>query len=268
MARSFDTGFSKGFGISKSQGYLALMIDARGGYEPGDIVSAVNRLSLRCVGAEAICQPRRHPRNSDGLSPIGELSNIYYDQVSKYKFERISQNLIRRTNLITLSFVEYGSTPIEDPDKPGSMIHCHVDEYFRRRKKHINHNIFGTSGSEVCYSNYKQRNHDIYDIVWQEIEQRTTHLEANHLVPTFDFRKRLVIAVDDFDDSESGNLLAPLYDLTDENNPVLVKKRQKWVDRSTLRDVIEADVINLKKVVRIDNIRKHVRSEIVNQKVI
>lgn len=264
----FDTGFDSGFGWY-GKGYLSIVVGNHPTYEDEDIVGATNWRRCRHFHAESICHVKYVPFNTDGLNPYNSLPEVLLSNCCQYKWERIGIDTIRRTNLWTLDVVEYGSTPIEDPDRPGRMIHCDVDDYFDMMVKHPRHRIFGILGAETQYGGRTNASHAKLDTVWQEIEAQTAHREMDYAVSPFgDYRKRLVVAVDNFDDETSGELTSPLIDEIDPENPVTAKKRKYSVRWRGLRDVIEADVLDKGKVVRIDGIRKHVRSEIVSVKVL
>jgi hypothetical protein len=207
------------------------------------------------------------PFNPDGLNPTGSLPDVFLSNTSQYKWEIIGSGLLRRTNLWTSDEVEYGSTPIEDPDRPGHMIHCHVAEHFGGLKKHPRHCVFGTSGAEYHYGGRQVVDHPILDTIWNEIEVNSAEREDEWMAkPLGDRRKYLILHVDDFDNATSGELSSPLVDNSDQENPITVKKRKNWAMWRGMPDVVEADVLNKRKTVNIAELRKRNRSQFMNVK--
>ena len=266
MARSgFSNGFGNGLG-SPGFGQFALFVGSHPTYEDGDVIHAFNRRRIRHVHAEHICHVKHVEFNIDGLNPAGTLPDILLANTQKYKWERISQHLIRRTNLWTLGEVEYGSTPIEDPDKPGRMIHCHVVEAVAYLTKHPQHRVFGTAGTEHFYGGGSDGSHGNLDAVWNAIETHTANQEQDFLhwpATPAELKMVLFISVNDFDNQERVELESALVDGTDPENPVTVKKRKHNVQWRNLRDINEGDVLNPNTAVDIRGIRKHVRQETV-----
>lgn len=251
---------NSGFGV------LELIVGDHPTYEDGDVKSATNYRRIRHMHADGICHVKNVPFNPDGLNPIGSLPDTFLSNTSQYKWERLG-SMVRRTNLWTSDEVEYGSTPIEDPDRPGHMIHCHVSDHFNFLKKHPRHCVFGEAGVEFHYGGRQLADHPILDTIWTAIETNSSEIENDWMArPIGDRRKYLILYVDDFDNAEMGELSSPLMDNADPENPVIVKKRKNWATWRGMIDVIESDVLNKKKRVDIAEIRKRTKSQFMNVK--
>jgi hypothetical protein len=256
--QAFDSGFSNGFG-GVSYGILEMITGSHQTYEDGDIKSAINRRGIRQMFAEQICWPRKANGQGriGGMLGTGTLLEDFLSRIMQYKFERISPLEVRRTDLVTTDQEVFGSGSGDWP------------LYLARRKASEKKPIFGTTGSEIWYGGKTRGNHANLDLIWDVIETRTPEREVDWMATSMGNRKKfLIVYVDDFDDATAGDLTQPLYDVTDPNNPVLVKKRKNWGAWRGLRDVVEADVLDKTVQVNIAEIRKHVRSEFVSTKTV
>ena len=285
MHRHFDSGFNLDFG-AKRKGFLQLVVgDATGdtNYKDGDIKSAVNWRHCRCGVAQGICfakavvaGSRQVARlNSDGRYDDTDVAKDYMEATHQFRFERtgdLTGKIVRLSDLDEITFnsnetfVQHDGKAVQLDLKRtvARIIETLVSSGGRGKP------LFGTPGLEVWYGGRKDESHAKLDVVWAAIEAKTAFVENDEVTgATFSsYRKVLTISVDDFDDAESAVLTLPLMDYTDPENSVLVKKRKNWVQWRNLRDVVESDVIDKQKVVRIDNIRKHVRSQIKLEKVL
>ena len=254
----FGSGFDRGFGFF-GRGFLQLVVGPHPTYEDQDILGACNWRRARHMHAEGIsCQgPGGYV---GGSQPLWE---IWLAKVHQYRFERVSLTEMKRTNLWTLEQEILSNVP----NAKGEAIH--LKEYIARRVGSGKMPLFGTEGAERWYGGRTDATHERLDEVWLEIEARTPKRETDYAGSPFgDHRKYLVISVDDFDDETGGQLVEPLVDESDPENPVAAKKRKRHVAWRNLRDVVEADVLDKQKEVRIEMVRKHVRSEIVLAKVL
>lgn len=266
----FDSGFDDGFGWN-GVGQLLLVVGDHARYEDGDVLVAKNRRAIRFCHAQHICWPRDGEGRKIGgmVGDTQPLLEKLFCETYQYKWERVSETEIKRTNLVTLSEVVYGSTPVEDPDRPRHMIHCHVAQHFAFRKRTKKMPLFGSPREEVEYGGRINASHAKLDNVWAEIEARTAEREAEHVDWPFtprELSRFLAISVDDFDDAEAGELMAPLMDETDPDNPVRVKRRKHSIAWRGLRDVMEADVLDFTKQVDMRPVRKQVRAVTVQTK--
>lgn len=214
-----------------------------GRYEDGDIVDVFNRRRIRLCHADMICHPR-----VDGKKVGGQLGNSYplleqyYQRQSQYKWERVSRTEIKRTNLWVGGEIVYGSTPVEDPDRPGRMIHCHVEQHFAFRNKSQKLPIFNRENFEVEYGGKSKRDAATAELIWDDIEAATPLWRVDHdLWPLSDTELRhfLVLPIVEFDDAVVEDLLAPLTRavLVTEDNPdgmEVVKKRKNKISWKVL----------------------------------
>jgi len=210
-----------------------------GHYQDGDIIDVFNRRRIRLAHADMICHPRIAGKKVGGLlNGTQPLLEKYYQRQSQYKWERVSRTEIKRTNLWTLAEVVYGSTPIEDPDRKGHMIHCHVDELFKFRLKSAKLPIFGEKDREIEYGGNLKRDAATVELLWDDIEHDTPLRRADHDIwpaGVADLRVHLFVSVDEFDDAEAEDLKSPLtrvVPITEENPEgiEIVKKRKYHAD--------------------------------------
>ena len=211
----------------------------RGRYEDGDVIQAFNRRRIRLVHAQMICHPRIGGRKVAGqLGASQPLLEKYFQRTAQYKWERVSKTLVRRINLWTLDEVTYGSMPIEDPDRPGRMIHCHVDVHFAfRRKGRLP--IFGADGAEVEYGGYTKQDTATVEKIWDDVETATTLRRTDYdcfPAGTEDLKVHLFVTTDDFDDATAEAYATPLMrdtgELDEDKQPIYeeVKRRKHHVD--------------------------------------
>lgn len=268
----FGADFGADFGSVLGKGELCIKIGNGGGLEDGDVNDVRNRRMRRYVHASNICWPRVNGRRVGGM--LGETQPLLeglLQNIQQYRWDRVSHNEVKRTNLRTLDEVVYGSTAISDPDKPGRMIHCHVAAFLERAVSDGKYPLFGATGAERFYfgDGKEQAGHTELDAIWNMIETQTPEREIDYPDwPWTDEEKRrfLIIDVDDFDDATAGDLTGPLLENPgDPQGSAVLKPRKNGIAWRNLRDVVEADVNDPATVVDIRG-RKHVRSEIITLK--
>jgi hypothetical protein len=208
-----------------------LKIGASSGYEDGDIIVAPNRKRIRSVYASHICHVDKVPFNTDGLRSSDELNLIYMSKTHQYRFNRVSEKEILRTDLLT-GMVELFSDTTEQ--------HIYVQEFINQQKTFGHHRIYGTSGNEFWFGKEIYPDHPVWNVVWGEIEQRTTERENKYKhFPFTEIEHRHFLPLtsqDDFNDETSSNYESSEYDDTvvDEvGTPTLVSKRKhtlEWRD--------------------------------------
>lgn len=202
-------------------------------YQDGDIIEAFNRRRIRSVHAEHICHLKNFGFTSDGLRPIS-LAQTFFEETYQYKFERVSQDEVRRTDLTTLDTEIFGSTPNPNGE------HIFVELYLARRKSHPKHRIFGTPGNEYWFGGRKNTSHAALDQVWQAIEAQTIEREVNYTKWPLSLEERkayLAITVDDFTDAESIELTTPVtetYIDRGREGQRIVKKRARFTNFNSL----------------------------------
>lgn len=235
-------------------------------YEDGDILCAMNRRRIRCSHAERICHVKHAGFNSSGLRPIDSLPDMFQQNTYELKTERIGPNQFRKTRLADGENFEF-EADVEHLDFDGKLKNFST-EFISNAVRHLRHRIFGTAGSEYWYGGRTNASMAKLDTIWQEIEARSPHREADF--PHWPFTRRelsrfLAISTDDFDDATAGILTAPLVDETDPDNPVTVKKRKNKSNWRRLQNIVEADVLDFSK--RLDvRAQPYVRGDIVQEK--
>lgn len=282
MARpqGFSNGFADGFGASQIRGYLALNVGFFPTYEDGDILSAVSWKQRKRHYGEQLCFAREPNRrifglNGHGFVPTTHVLKDWCEATYQFRYERLSATTAKVVRLSDSNEIEFESnTPFTQHD--GREVHMDIPLFFQRRliswQKENAQGIplFSDDGNEntlICYAGRKSYAETNLDTAWTAIESKLGVFEKDIPPPTFsDHRKRLVISVDDFDDATARDLVSPLVDETDPDNPVTVKKRKNQIEWRGLRDVIEGDVLDKSNEVSIHQIRNHVRSEIVTSK--
>jgi hypothetical protein len=233
-------------------------------YEDGDLVDAFNRRRIRLCHADRICHPRINGVKVGGqLGTAYPLLEKYYQRQAQYRWERVSRTEVKRTNLWTLAEVVYGSTPIEDPDRPGRMIHCHVEEHYGFHDRSRKLPLFGTVGAEIEYGGNSKRDGATTELIWDDIEAATPLRRVDHdLWPASvaELKHFLFVATDEFDDAEELKTpLTKLVPVTEENPDgiEIVKKRKHYIDwkadvaASVGNTANEADVLDRTKTVDI-----------------
>lgn len=264
MPRAFDSGFSAGFGGPFNNGTLVLKVGSSEHYQDGDIVCAFNRRRTRHVHAQAICQPRLAPRQSNGLIALDHISRTYLAAVSEFKFERVSATTVVRTNLWTGEVDIIGPTPNE------KGLSINVEAFIRKRQSVIGFGLYGDTGAEVWYGGRQRSDNTTLSSIWMAIEEHTPERETNYgLWPlgTHELKHFLAIHVDDFDDVEADALVAPEVEEPDdpenpEQRPVVIRKRKRHLPWRELRGMSSgriAQVEDYNVPVDVRPERKHVR---------
>lgn len=222
----FSNGFGSGFGGSLNVATVAIKVGPGAGYEDGDLLCCWNRRHIRCVHAQHICHVKTAARNGDGLIPLTHHSRDWFEHTHLYRFERVSANEIRRTNLATLVEDVLSATP----NAAGEQID--VPLFLSRRKQRAENYLFGTDGSEVWYGGQKDFSHAKLDLVWNAIETKTANREVDF--PDFpagtqDLKSHLLLRINDMDDAAALELTADEWDRTDQQNPVMIRKRKRMI---------------------------------------
>lgn len=212
---------------------LVLKIGDKGSTLDGDLTRAYNNRRIHLVHAHHICWPRINGIKISGfVGGTQPLLEKMYNRTAQYKWERISKSMVERTNLWTLAKVVYGSTPIEDPDRPGfdehgiplHAIHCHVDRHFDWRmlsplvsSKPSKMPMFGSVKNPVEYGGRTKQDASTVELIWDDIEAGSDKRRANynlHPTGTKDLFDMLWLSVDNFSDEESARLVEPDVEVT------------------------------------------------------
>ena len=212
---------------------LLLKVGTRGpdpDWQDGDILVAPNDRRISQVHLEHFCHVRRAGLTRDGRRPDG-LARIYREAVYQYRFDRVSNTVIRRTDLWTGDEQLFSDVPrVVD----GQFQHIHVSEFITRALDHSGHGVFGTPGAEIWYGGLKDFAASKLDHVWPEVEDREKIKRADYsLFPwgAEDLKQHLVLKVDDFDDARVATMLAEDRDkITNQT----IRRRTSKVDWRTL----------------------------------
>ena len=171
-------------------------------WQDGDVIEAFNNKRILCTHAQHICDHRKENFNRSGLRITNGLSQSFQEKIFEYKFERVSENEVKRTNLLTSEVDIIG---LEPNDKGEYM---DVKLYIARRKKNINHRIFGDNDAEIWYGG--KTNFDKVNDIWDEIEVRTKKKRKDHKrlgAGKIGGRACLCLPVTDFDEERASFLV-------------------------------------------------------------
>ena len=109
-------------------------------YQDGDIVEAYSQSQIELSHAYRLCHNKTVDLDSvSGLRPVNSLPYLFAEVASKYKFERISQTEVRRTNYVTGELDTIGPTPNANGER------INVSLYISRRTSRSSHGIYGSS---------------------------------------------------------------------------------------------------------------------------
>lgn len=289
MPKQFNPSqFSSNFGRPLQKGLLQIVVPQTGkplpgGYEDGDIRSALNWRHVRYKGAERVLYKRTPDRkleriNAEGFLPVTDALKDVLDICCTYRMERLNATqarLVRCSDEAEIIF----NTNQSFTDFEGRDARVDIAAYFGRIARTLRapggngKPAFGTSPNNlIVYGSKRDFNHDNLDASWAVIENKLGALEADIDVESVfgddtNYRRYLVISTDDFTDDEASLLTEEDIDLTDPENPVTLRRRKRTTDWRILRDIDEAAISNRFATVKIQNIRKHVRSTFVSEKV-
>ena len=135
-------------------------------YQDGDIVCAISPIQTHYCHAECICHPTKFGFNSSGLRDRGTLFESHTRLTSKWQFSRVAGS-VERLELATGN-VEIITNQID------------ADQFIKRRTRSNRHKIFGTAGAEIWYGGNSPRDRTGADLLWNEIETHSDHLQADH----------------------------------------------------------------------------------------
>ena len=241
----FSDGFSEGFGSANAKSYLQIVTPvSAGSYADGDIMSAVTYRNVRSERAEGVCNRkvkvngvRNFDRlNANGLFDAGDVLEDWHEATSQYKFEKLSGSEGRITRLSDMNAIEFTSNqPFQQHD--GKTVQMDMNLYLARRKATLagpggrGKPIFGTPGNEYWYGGKSTREHSNLDVAWQAIENKLQISEADVADKAVfsDYRKRLVIAVNDMSDESAGELTAGKTDIEDITIDSVTASGDQWL---------------------------------------
>lgn len=207
---------------------IALIVGTNSQYEDGDILVAFNDRRIGHVHAEHVCKADA-PFTKAGLRQTGSLFHALCETVHAYRIERVSKTEIDRVTIATGDRVRIDSKPLLID---GVMQHMEVDEFFRRRRQHPKHRVFGTDGAEIYHGGQLDFSATKIDALWTEIEGRGAALRSAHAHwPFTDHEKAVFLAlpVSDFADAAALTTQGPQIG-TDKNGDPIFKKRANMVN--------------------------------------
>ena len=227
-ANGHSDGFSNGFGGTNNKGYLQLITPvSTGSYEDGDILSAVPWRKVRQERAEGLCFAkaiidgnRKVDRLVNGLYPAGDIAEDYLSTTSQFKYEKLNSTQNRVTRLSDNDEIIFeNNVPFVQHD--GKTVSMDMGLFLKRRKSTLNgiggngRLIFGTNGNEYYFGGRTDTSNANLDIVWTAIESKTAFLESVECDKAHfsNYRKRLIISVNDMTDEEALLLVSPKEDI-------------------------------------------------------
>lgn len=231
-------------------------------YKNGDIIHAMNDLHISNVHLQTICHKNEIGFNTDGLRPLNSLTEIYLQNVRQYKFERISMEEIRRTDLWTHDVDILSNTPNDNGE------YINAREYIERRIKHKRHLIFGTAGNEIWYGGRTNASTRAVNEVWQVVESRTAYRKSNFTrwpLTDVELKHYLAISVDNFSNSECTEIESSVLGLEGE----LIYRRRYKVDWENDLGLDTGNIFDVKdktKTVDIRELSTFLRSNIIQNK--
>ena len=223
-------------------------------YQDGDVVCAFNERRILCCHAEMICHVQKVELNSEGLNPEDCLTRWMLEQFSQFKFERVSDTEVKRTNTLTGSSDIIDSTPNNDGE------YMLVDQFLANKRKRNDHNIFGRDGAEVWFGGKIDTTIENVNLLWDKIESESDNIRADHKRwPLTSLEKMRFFGVNtnhgdhdgDCDDEECEE---HVRSSVDEHDGSLLKKRAYYVhytDLSLPSSVSVEDIRNPEKLLDI-----------------
>ena len=191
-------------------------------YKDGDIVQSFSNDRILLCHAQMICHVNNFPLDAtSGLRPNDGLLMKFMEKTHSHKFERVSSNSVRKTDL------ETGEQSITSSISD-------VQQFLARRLKNSRHKIFGSPDLEIWYGTEKDPD---LDDIWNDIETHTDLLKVDHLSwPFTDIEKRnfLPLSVSGFRDNSVAEISSdtavsrsdPVYSEEGSPNPIVIAKRQ------------------------------------------
>lgn len=226
-------------------------------YQDGDIIEAFNSRAIRCCHAWHICHPKLAGGGKGVPRNPAHVAKDFFEHTHQYRLDRISRTEVRKTRLSDSSeiVIVHGQPHV---DFDGRVKIFHMD-YIARRLASNKHKIFGAPGFEFWYGGHIDVSDAKLNLVWTAIETKTPMREIDHQrwpASVRDLRDNLFILVDDFDDSEMNNLVAPERDERNPGNQITLRKRKRYVD---WRDEVPAqEHANIEDKTKVVDIRESV----------
>jgi hypothetical protein len=232
---------------------------AASSYKDGDIVQAFTLDEIYYHHAQNKCNVKNFALETNGSRTADPLLINFLEKTKTYKFERISSNYVKRTNLITNEETILGKTANEDGERIDPY------QYITRRLKNKNHLIF-RAASGFAYWYGKSRNDIDIDAVWNNIETYSDHLKSEHTrFPFSDVEKRSFLAINTSGRSYTGDSFTrvelsgdtvharqeiafenPPEEIPEDYNPVVLARRKWFVPYWDLTTALGSPVDDLR----------------------
>jgi hypothetical protein len=221
-------------------------------FDDGDIFEAKNNRKILCDHTQRICNIKRVGFKSNGLRDVESLPFQMALLTSQYRFDRVSQYEVLRTDLFTNEQQKFGLPEIDVP------------LYLKRRLNHDRHKIYGETGSEIWFGGKTDSSQTKLNQVWNEIEERTerrrNQYQESRPNPSM-LKKYMFVETEDFDDERAGILVSPLVnpELELDDPEYQIKERKHNVRYKDLSIVKGKDLQDIRDIRKPTDFRKKKR---------
>jgi len=231
--------------------------------DDGHPIHAFTDRKILLVNADRLCNWRLAGFAGNGLRPTGSLAEEYMTIANKYKFERVSQREVRRTELDTGATEMFSDVPrlVDGRDQ-----HIYVEEYVAYATRNANnHNVFGEPGAEVWYGGSVQNDEARVLRMWNKIEEKSEHRRQDHAMwpaGRLDTQHHFMFHAIPFSDDDARSLLAsaPMPGIEDGDFRPRKLHKAPWADTLGISGPTEEDIRNPgKNVERKPEIRHNLR---------
>jgi hypothetical protein len=259
----FGSGFdSDAFGTRKHAQAL-LFVNDQGPdpmYRDGDILCVMNNRRIRQVHMEHLCHPRVDGKKVKGLACNGyPLLQSMLELTKQYKYERVSNDEVLRTNLRTLDTDTLSPLAVDPKLRMAVVQTC--NKMIAADTKSV---VFGVAGSEVWYGGRTYVADDDLGQVWTEIETNSSYREENFISfpwGRMDGFAHLAITINNMSDARAHELVEADVDNTDPENPITVRRRRfyiPWQDLPDMKSYVD-DVQNTQKYTDLRGLREYIQ---------
>lgn len=254
---------------------LLLVVRDGPSYKNGDVLCAFSRRCIEFCHCHMQCFERdpNHRRlkavdNPDGLVPQTDVLYDYCTTFYEFRYDRLSENELLITRLSDGVNIRVQSNVPFDSPFSNKTEQIDIKQFLDRQLKTLRsldargRPIFKNDQSLETWFGGRMSHGDINKVraVWMALTNKKgvlrTELRFRHYpLGQQDIRSFLPISTTDFDDGRAAQLVEPEYDLSDPENPQIIKKRKKFVNWRD--DVIpevgvpEGDVIDKRKPIDI-----------------
>lgn len=253
--------------------WLQVYVGPDRAFRDGDVISCCTwRLARQLQVHSAMFrrgQDRRLQRiNRAGLLPFGDPCEDFCAACFRTKITRTGRLTAIKTRLSDGAEIQIQDN-VKFEDFSGFIRKMRVEQYFDRELRTFReHNargkpLFGTNDlNVVLYCGKQDYSHANLDICWTAAESKLGASEQQAMddfKPFSDPRRRLWLAVEDMADSAAQRLSSELMD----EEGVIVEKRESFVAWRSISGIVEADVLDRRKELRLDREATHDSRQIV-----